>query len=163
MTDIKWPHVSTCQHCGSDCLLRLQNEHRKHTARIWDGATWLKVQHGSLICKDCRSIHKLNYISTRNQKVNFLTDVTDEQVYLLTPHIGFTVGYAKQLWNRICRMHCSLRGEACAILLTKVPEDIPKTNCNDAKLSNPYISILSRQDTTIFSHIHISTNTYTNI
>jgi hypothetical protein len=135
MNDISWADISACQKCGCKDLVKLQNKHHTHDASVWDGAIWRKVKHGSTLCRKCHTIHKLNYMSMKDEKLSFITEPKDEQVYLLNQHLGFTMGFAKQLWNRACRMHCSLRGEACSILLTRTPEDIPKSNLNDKYLA----------------------------
>ena len=140
--EIVWPNVDLCQECGSSGLVKLQNAHHQHFAVVWDGAAWRNINHGSLRCRDCATIHKLNYLSKQDKKLCFLSDPADEQVYLLTPHLGFTVGFAKLLWNQICRMHCSLRGAACAILLTSMPQSIPKSNRDDAYLAHRLRNLL---------------------
>ena len=121
MDDVIWANISACQNCGCDRLVKLQNEHHKHTAAVWDGSAWRIVKHGSLRCYHCSTIHKLNYMSMAKQNLSFLTTLKNDQIYLINPSIGFTLGFAKQLWSSI---HFSSSSNNCARFEELLPSDV---------------------------------------
>ena len=123
--------------CDSD-LVEKHGKGYDHNAKVWTGAEWLDVEHGTKICTNakCAARYKLNYVAALGEKPNHLKCWTDKSIVLVHPGLGFHFGYLRQLWNRTCRSAIGGRAEAAAILLTH-PDFVPVyANKGDATRQN---------------------------
>ena len=113
---VEYTKLTHCVDCKKTALSTLTSE--VHTATIWNGNRWSRVQHGQKRCYECGSIYNLNYRPQIGSKANTLQCPEDSDIVLLNPFVGFEFAYLRQFWNRTCRASISARAEAATILLT---------------------------------------------
>ena len=121
--EVAWPVLLNCQRCTSKTnnlvKLPISNAHNTHEASVWNGDTWMKISHGTKLCKSCGTRYKLNYIASGEGRINTLTAgvIKDATIILVHTRLGFTLRYLRLLWNRICRAGTSFLAEASSIVL----------------------------------------------
>ena len=101
--------LTRCIACRSRPQLDTQNTLRD--ALVWNGSVWIAVKHGEKKCRTCHGHFRINYQSKIGKKINTLKEADDNQVMLMNDDIGFTIGYLRQYWNRVCRCGVSAEGK----------------------------------------------------
>ena len=117
--DVMFTTLTKCSVCKSMPLVKIPDGIRE--AHVWNGSSWNLIKHGTKRCtsfKGCHRNFRLNYIMARSGKWNTLVELNDDQIVLVSDTIGFTVGYLRQYWNRVCRCGVSAESEATTLLLT---------------------------------------------
>ena len=115
----RYTDIEVCIDCaGNKPLAKLP---QTTDAKVWTGAEWISVKHGTKRCRGyggCEKYYKLNFISETGRKRNTLQTLETGNILLMNEYIGFTTDFLRQYWNRVCRTGESAQGEAATILMT---------------------------------------------
>ena len=132
--DVRYTDLTQCTRCKNAPLLCLK--FRSTTASVWDGAKWVSRKIGTKRCYFCMTYYKLNYMSEKSSRKNTIQSADDDSIVLVNEYLGFTFGYLRQLWHRVCRASVSFDAEVATILLTY--QDAKVGNMRRSQSSNKH-------------------------